>query len=319
MAISDFLKEIDDQVRLDVSSGFSVEVTDTNYVPTPDDSSITFGNLDTMTRKCKRLESCVLYVDIRNSTQLSARRMPQTLAKVYASFVSGMIAAATYFGGHVRNIIGDRVMVVFDRDKCFINAVNTAVMMNSISEYIINKRVSETMNFQCGIGIDYGQMLVTKTGIIRRGEERDAYRSLVWLGKPANIASRLTDIANKATTKFEDGVRVGYHFEALHGEDWSWYDSTYSDFIDNLTTGIGPNLKHKNDYFKSFFKTQINPQDFRYPSIMMTQAVLDGLKSDSPNEDCITNDWYTEQTVEIPEYSGKVFGGSVIYTAARNL
>jgi hypothetical protein len=40
-------------------------------------------------------------------------------------------------------------------------------------------------------------MLATKTGIRRHGEQQGNYRNLVWLGRPANVASKLTDLANK--------------------------------------------------------------------------------------------------------------------------
>ena len=119
MTVKDFLEVINDEVRTVVSSDFEIEVVETDFVPNFNDSSITFDNLDTKTKRCKLLESCVLYVDIRNSARISAARQPQTLAKLYSSFVRSMIAAARYNGGHIRNIIGDRVMVVFDKEDCF--------------------------------------------------------------------------------------------------------------------------------------------------------------------------------------------------------
>jgi class 3 adenylate cyclase len=75
---------------------------------------ITYENLDDKVKRCKCFESCVLYVDIRNSASISASKRIWTLACIYSSFVRSMIAATRYYGGHVHNIIGDRVMVVFD-------------------------------------------------------------------------------------------------------------------------------------------------------------------------------------------------------------
>lgn len=137
MALKEFLEKIDNQVESVLSSEFKIEVDDTDFVPNLDDPEITYGNLDEKIKKCKRLESCVLYVDMRDSTKISATRQPQTLAKIYYSFVKSMIASARHFGGHVRNIIGDRVMVVFDKDDCFKNAINTAILMNSVNKHIL--------------------------------------------------------------------------------------------------------------------------------------------------------------------------------------
>ncbi|MEQ9002839.1 MAG: adenylate/guanylate cyclase domain-containing protein, partial [Pseudomonadales bacterium] len=182
MGLKDFLEQTKADVSTVLASDFEVEVTETNKVPNFDDPAITYDNLDTKIKRVKRLESCVLYVDIRDSAKFSAEKRPKTLAKTYSTFVKSMIGCARYHGGHVRNIIGDRVMVVFDKEECFKNAVNTAVLMNSVAKYILNPLIRST-DFQVGIGIDYGPMLITKAGQTRHGAEREFYRSLVWLGK----------------------------------------------------------------------------------------------------------------------------------------
>jgi len=156
------------------------------------------------------LRTCVLYIDMRKSTDLSLAHRPETLAKLYTSFVRAMTRTARYYGGHVRGIIGDRVMVLFDVDQCFTNAVNCAIAMNTVAKHIINESFKSN-EVRFGIGIDYGRMLVTKTGIRRHGSEQSSYRNLVWLGRPANVASKLTDAANKPAEHEEiDTVRVAY-------------------------------------------------------------------------------------------------------------
>jgi hypothetical protein len=83
--------------------------------------------------------------------------------------------------------------------------------MNTVCKYIINERFKAN-EVTCGIGIDHGNMLATKTGIRRHGFEQPNYRNLVWLGRPANTASKLTDLANKpAETEPETMVRVAYN------------------------------------------------------------------------------------------------------------
>jgi hypothetical protein len=101
-------------------------------------------------------------------------------------------------------------MVIFDSANCFTNAVNCAIAMNTVCKYIINERFKAN-EVTCGIGIDHGNMLATKTGIRRHGFEQPNYRNLVWLGRPANTASKLTDLANKpAEWEEEKIVSVGY-------------------------------------------------------------------------------------------------------------
>ena len=96
MSLEDFFKGLDDEISTVLSSSFEIEIIDTKHVPTFDDASITYDNLDSERKKCKRLESCVLFVDIRDSVKLSAEKQPKTLAKEYTSFVRSMIQCARY-------------------------------------------------------------------------------------------------------------------------------------------------------------------------------------------------------------------------------
>jgi len=314
LALKDFFQNIDDEVKTILDSDFEVIITETNFVPNFDDPNITYDNLDTNKKKCKRLESCVLYVDIRGSASISASKKPHTLAKMYSTFVRSMIACAKYYGGHVRNIIGDRVMVVFDKDNCFKNSIDTAVLMNSVCQNILNKRI-KSFDFKCGIGVDYGKMLITKSGAIRQGSEKEFYRSLVWLGKPANTASRLTDLAFKTVTWTVPGIKQGNHYPLT--DKWSWLDRTLDGFIDDLEVTYTRNLKHKEEYFKSFFKTQLGPYSKTYSPILITKAVWDGLKKSHPNSDYIEKTLFSKREIEVRDYSGDVYGGDVTFTAVK--
>jgi adenylate cyclase len=314
MGMKEFLADIDGSVAAVLGSNFDVEVVSTQYVPKFSDSNLTYDNLDARTKKCKLLESCVLYIDIRDSAALSTEKRPRTLAKLYSAFVGSMVRAAKYHGGHVRNIIGDRVMVVFDQENCFTNAVNTAILMNTISQHIINKRYSDS--FKCGIGIDHGKMLVTKAGQIRKGEETEFYRSLLWLGQPANVASRLTDIANKVFNKTKPIVRVGLHYPLT--DIWVWLDQSPAQFLNDLTETYSPVLRHKDEYFNAFYQSE-QTTPLSYPPILMTAAVFSGYKVENPDERGLKENWWTKQSASIKEYQGDIYGGDVYFTAAKEI
>ena len=316
MALKDFLKDIDEEVKAVNSSDFEVEIIETEYVPSFLDTNITYDNLDTSKKKCKRLESCVLYIDIRGSAKVSSTKQPKTLAKMYSSFIRSMLACARYYGGHVRNIIGDRVMVVFDKADCFTKAVDTAILMNSVCKHILNKRIT-SFEFSAGIGIDYGKMLITKSGAIKQGDEKEFYRSLVWLGKPANIASRLTDLANKTEYYNKKVVRQGLHYPLT--DVWSWTDVSFEDFMEKLQVTYTPNLVHKDEYFSSFNITDLGPFSTSYSPILMTKRVYDGYKSANPDSNIIKSGWFSKKSIQVKDYSGDVYGGDVIKTAVENI
>jgi class 3 adenylate cyclase len=210
MSLKDLRAELDEEVSSILSPRFQIGVTDTDTVPSADDPAITFPNRDNNTQGTKLINTCVLYIDIRRSTELNFSHRATTVAKLYSAFIRAMTRVARYHKGHVRGIIGDRLMVIFDRRDAFVNAVHCAISMNTVSQHIINRHFKAN-EVTCGIGIDAGNMLTTKTGVRRHGSEQGNYRNLVWLGRPANIASKLTDIANKPSESVEvDVVHVAY-------------------------------------------------------------------------------------------------------------
>lgn len=314
MELKELFQEIDEEIEAVFDPSFIIEIFDTTKVPHFDDSYLTFDNLDAKTKKCKRLESCVLYVDIRNSAALSTEKQPKTLSKIYSAFVRSMIKVAKYNNGHVRNIIGDRVMVIFDQEKCFTNALETAIVMNSVAQYIIDKHYSG--EFKCGIGIDYGKMLVTKAGQVRRGTQTEFYRSFVWLGRPANIASRLTDLANKSITSTNGAVYVGRYYQPTN--KWLWFYESYQEFLGDLEETQSRVLRHKDPYFHSFLDT-IQTSTISYQPILMTSAVYEGYKKENPQGNSIKRGWWKKQVVDIKEYKGDVYGGDVYKKVVEDL
>lgn len=170
------------------------EFKDVSVVPAVSDNDLTFPRHEN--RKGKTLNSCVLFVDIRDSVQKNKDHWATTLANMYSSFIYGVLRIAKEYGGHVRNIIGDRVMIVFDTENCCDNAVKCA---GSIL-YFCKTQMKKTLphdDFRCGIGIHYGEMKVIKVGLTTLSDESNEYKNLVWIGEPANLASRLTDMAGK--------------------------------------------------------------------------------------------------------------------------
>src|SRR5215212_4825257 len=125
--LEEFQSSLAAEVQEITSSDFSVVISPTDLVPGVADPEITYPNLVTKEQKCKLIETCVLYIDIRRSTNLSLDHRRSTLSKLYSSFVRAMARCGEYYGGKIRNIVGDRLMVIFDSKDCFTSAVNTAI------------------------------------------------------------------------------------------------------------------------------------------------------------------------------------------------
>jgi adenylate cyclase len=313
MNLIELRRDIDEEVSVILSGEFSIDVVETSIVPHSGDGAITFPNIDNKIQGTKLLETTVPYIDMRRSTELSLRHRRHTVAKLYSAFVRAMTRCAAQFDGEVRGIIGDRVMVLFQPKNCFENAIDTAVLMNSVCQKIINPRFAHN-DVKFGIGIDYGQMLATKTGIRRHGEAQQSYRSLVWLGRPANVASKLTDNANKPEDSSDLALlQVAYNrFGQLYYQE-EWPHNFVQQFTHDPVSGL---MRHYDPAFHSFtsYKKKII-QRAATPPILMTKRVYDGFEAAKGNAIELQNKWLTERDVQIREYRDKVYGMDVSYTA----
>ena len=321
MPLKDLRDDIVSEVATILAADFSIDVVKTDVVPHSGDPAITFPNLDTRTQGAKLIDTCVLYIDIRRSTELNMTHKPKTVAKLYSAFVRAMTRCARYHKGHVRGIIGDRVMVLFDRKNAFTNAVECAISMNTISQHVINTYFTRG-EVECGIGIDAGNMLATKTGVRRRGVDLASYRNLVWLGRPANVASKLTDLANKpADTVSIPVVSEAYRPDLFSSNTgWTWKDTLPTDFVRSLSMVAGTDrLQHSNPAFTWML---VNEKNFdlrpKTAPILMTEVVWRGYQNANPNDPSVQNQWFREIALNVSGYQGKVFSGDVVHTALQD-
>ena len=315
MNIPELRADVADEVSTILHSSFSISLTETATVPHSADGAITFPNLDAKNQAVKVVKTTVLYVDMRRSTQLSLKHHPHTVAKLYSAFVRSMTRCADQFGGEVRGIIGDRVMILFDQRDCFKNAVYTAILIHSVCEYVIDAHFTQG-DVSFGIGIDYGRMLATKTGVRRHGSAQQSYRSLVWLGRPANVASKLTDNANKpretfvytwVKAAFQTGLLGSLRYEKIAPHDF------VKQFGPRNAVGVMP---HHNPLFHSFaIETETIILKEETPPILMSKRVYDGFKDACPNAPELVNGWFKLVAQTFPDVPDQVYGGDVIYTA----
>lgn len=260
-------------------------------------------------------------MDIRGSVELNQKHYKDTMGKIYTAFTKSMLKIAQHHNGFVRNIIGDRVMIVFNEENCFTNAVDCAITINRTAQ-IIND-IFTNVDFKCGIGIDYGTMKVIKVGTERKGSENTENKNLVWVGKPANIASRLTDVANKEVErvyiKYEKYNPLVLTIEDIFNIPKGLTNSrggfitneeitTNEEFSKNLSYNDGVFL-YKNGVIKDFQKDKII-----FESILMTEAVFKEFKKENPNRKSIKEEFWTEiPNYNIKNVSSKVYQGDVFW------
>lgn len=294
----------------------------TTDVPSRHDTALTFEK--GKDKVGKEIETCVLYVDVRSSVDLNRKHHTQTMGRIYTAFSKSMLKIARYHNGYVRNIIGDRVMIVFPKDNCYVNAVHCAISINHIAHFLIN-RIFTDVDFKCGIGIDYGNLKVVKVGLSRRGAEGFDNKNLVWIGYPANIASRLTDVANKSVNTSK--VKVKYF-----PYDFSGLFPFPQTFATRRKTGIFNDNPSEDLLTNEEFVRRIRFDDtlgFTYsggklihfdkieskiyfPPILMTANVFLEYKNANPlRDDVVKNYWKKINNHNIKNVDVDVYGGTV--------
>lgn len=152
---------------------------------------------DKLTYKNGYYVNCsALFVDIRGSSDLPNKHKRPTLAKIYRSYISEVVAI---MNGNTDcaeiRIEGDCVSGIYDTpqkskiDRTFQDAycINSLV---KVLNYKFSKRGITEINI--GIGMDYGRALMIKSGYNGSG-----LNEIVWMGDVVNGASNLCGNANK--------------------------------------------------------------------------------------------------------------------------
>lgn len=305
------LQEINNEIKFLLGRNFSFAFTKTKSVPTYEDDGFTFERYDV--KKGKTITTCVLHIDIRKSTQININHPPESVAKLYTAFIKTMIWIADEHNGFVRNIIGDRLMIVFPAENCFVNAVACAISMNTVATKIINYHFKHD-DFSCGIGIDYGDMYVLKTGIARQGKERTNYKNLVWLGNPANIASKLTDVANKSIN--ENFYKIYYQFNLLNKAHSFSATLSMKEFYEKIDFKKQPLLYEG----KKIISIENTTNNYQTLPILMTEEVYKNYSQIAQYDDDIRkNYWEIQVNIKLPDYSGKIYGGNVWWSSINDI
>ena len=173
-----------------VSDIFSNQWTrrDGKVVPAPDDLGLGNDGDD--------LEAAVLYADINGSTTMVDTKQAWFAAEIYKAYLLCAAEIIKSEGGAITAYDGDRVMAVFIGDHKRTIAARTALKINSAVHDIINPRISvhypkTTFRLRHTVGIDCSKLLVARIGVRN-------FNDLVWVGRAANYAAKLSNIDDLA-------------------------------------------------------------------------------------------------------------------------
>ena len=156
-----------------------------------------------------KLHGTVLYADLSASTALVDGNKPHFAAEVYKTYLYCAAKIIRSEGGVIVSYDGDRVMAVYIGESKNTSAARTGLKINWVVKNLINPALKEqypktTYEVRQTVGIDTSHLFVTRTGI--RGSN-----DLVWVGRSANYAAKLTALSPDHPTRITSEV-----FKMLH-------------------------------------------------------------------------------------------------------
>jgi class 3 adenylate cyclase len=163
----------------------------------PETDDIKLGN------EAVLLDATVLYADLDESTSLVDNHKPWFAAEIYKTFLYCSAKIIRKFGGIITSFDGDRIMAIYIGSSKNTSAAKTALKINYAVKKIINPAISANYNSNYKVrqvvGIDSSELYVARTGI--RGSN-----DLVWVGKAANYAAKLSNLSSDYPTRLTEPV-----------------------------------------------------------------------------------------------------------------
>lgn len=203
----DLIKEIKDIIKTQWTE------RDGYVVPKPEDVKLLNDGV--------KINVTMLYSDLVHSTDLTMKETKYFASEVYKCFLSSASRIIKYWDGYIRSFDGDRVMAVFIGDDKNSNAVAAALEISHAVNKLILPEIQtfynkshNYFNIDHCTGIDTSEIF-----IVRGGVKID--NDLVWIGRAANVASKLSEVRNGNYTIISDAVydSLGYNRKYLNDID----------------------------------------------------------------------------------------------------
>ncbi|MDT5267965.1 MAG: hypothetical protein QOH49_151 [Acidobacteriota bacterium] len=158
------------------------EIPDTNSIP-----------LDA-SRWLKIQDLICVFVDMKNSTKLSAVTHDRSTAKAYQFFTGTAVRLFDAFEAPYIDVRGDGVFGMFNRNQVY-RALAAAVSFKTFATKVFAPTMKDKTGLDLGahIGVDQKTVLVRRLGL-RRISQRTDRQNEVWAGKPVNMAAKLAAI-----------------------------------------------------------------------------------------------------------------------------
>lgn len=116
----------------------------------------------------------VLFIDMRGSTKRAQIIGAEKTFLSMHAFIPAMLEVIKYYNGYVIDLMGDGIMVFFGGKKSSLTKIQAAqnaglcgLDMLKVLDEVVNTILDreKIWKISCGVGVDYGKVVVTKIGI----------------------------------------------------------------------------------------------------------------------------------------------------------
>lgn len=184
---------LEDDLRTEVATIFREAWTKRAGQKVPEPADLKLGN-----DAVEFDRATVLYADLSGSTAMVNAQSWSFAAEIYKTYLACATRIVKDRGGVITSYDGDRVMGIYIGDSQSTSAAESALRINYAVNYIINpalKKQYSTSTYEVRqvVGIDTSAIRAARTGV--RGDN-----DIVWIGRAANYAAKLTELKLSETS-----------------------------------------------------------------------------------------------------------------------
>jgi len=154
------------------------EVVDARVIPSVDD--LAFGKV------AKKMNLCVFYIDLRESTDLLFLHQKQTAGKLHKSFLHVVSSIIRHLGGYIRSFNGDSLLAFWPAN--YKSEITKCVRAGMTVKWLLDIELSPLFEkyhkLDFGIGVDWGEVFIARAGLPRHTNNND----LIFMGRCVNFA-----------------------------------------------------------------------------------------------------------------------------------
>lgn len=190
-----------DDLTSDVETIFKSAWTETTGRVVPAPSDVGLGNKATLLE-----QAVVFYADLDGSTNMVDTKKWAFSAEIYKTFLHCAAKIVKAESGDITAYDGDRIMAIFIGNNKHDRAARAALKLRWAVLKIVQPLMKETYTTDFvlahTVGIDVSDLRAVRTGV--RGDN-----DLVWVGRAANYAAKLTTLGSDYPTWITKAVYDG--------------------------------------------------------------------------------------------------------------